>query len=213
MLLETIVVDLYVLVSVCILDFSEMPGGKLRSDASSASGSDQNLMFPKAILANLAPAFTEYATLSVKVEEYLNQLVGHLMVLKAQNRIIRESIIAIPGVGSSNAGTVTTRDACRAIRSFSGIPVPDISSITRVPTAEPSHLTINPVTVGDPAAPSPSTRALNDEDLMSATGGSLGVGVQRAGAGKRRQTVSLASQLPKVPKKRGRPRKVDKPPS
>ena len=195
------------------LNHKEMPGGKLRSGSGSTANLDAEVMFPRAILSAVAPDTSDYTSLSEKTEEYLNELVGHLLTLKAQNRIIRESIVAIPGVASSSAGTVTTRDACRAIRSFSGVPVPDISSITRVPTAEANSLTITPVTVGDPAVPSPSTRGLNDEDLMAVTGVSLGVGVQRLGATKKRQSVSLASQLPKVPKKRGRPRKADKQPS
>ncbi|TEB18188.1 hypothetical protein C9890_0454 [Perkinsus sp. BL_2016] len=121
--------------------------------------------------------------------------------MKEQSKIIRESIVAISAAAGSSASktTVTTRDACRAIRSFTGQPIPDLTSITRVPqqqvleSAVSAQVTpvIAPVELG---SLSPSMRAVSDEGMPEVT--------------KKRSNSLLAAQASlKVPKKRGRPRK------
>lgn len=183
-----------------------MPRGKISASSSSSSNQleDEDTIFPLPILMDMCPQLeskTGLPTLSNVIENYLIDLVSHLIAMKEQSKIIRESIVAISTAAGSSASktTVTTRDACRAIRSFTGQPIPDLTSITRVPQQQVVESTVSaqvtpviaPVELG---SLSPSMRAVSDEGMPEVT--------------KKRSNSLLAAQASlKVPKKRGRPRK------
>ena len=95
-------------------------------------------MFPSSILAELLPGSIHEKDniFSAKIEGYLNDLISHLLSFKSQNRLIRQSVVAIATESNLNSlSTVSTRDVCRTIRNFSGLSIPDVTSITRVPHA------------------------------------------------------------------------------
>jgi hypothetical protein len=91
-------------------------------------------LFPALLLQDLFPGISNSELVSLKVEEYIHGLVGHLVLEKSQSRLLNESIVAIPDQNLSSP-TVRTRDACRTIRNFSGISIPDVTAITRLPAA------------------------------------------------------------------------------
>jgi hypothetical protein len=180
-----------------------MPKGKTVSSSSSTS---QETLFPLPILAELCPQFSaspNLSSLSEYIEDYIVALVSHLVDMKAQSKIIRESIVAISGAAGSSASrtTVTTRDACRAIRSFTGLQIPDLTSITRIPqSAQNESIPTQTTPVAAPVelgSLSPSMRGVSDEGVLLAE-------LTR----KRAHSAILAAQAElRVPKKRGRPRK------
>jgi hypothetical protein len=159
---------------------------------------DDLLMAP-AILAELCPMSTNLSSMSAQIEDYIIRLVSHLIFLKGQSKIVRESIVAIADAAGSSASknTVNTTDACRAIRSFTGIRIPDLTSFTRIPQNSVEINTSLPQMTPELSAVSPSMRGAGEDGLPVAV------------ATLRKRTGSaLADQIPpKVPKKRGRPRK------
>lgn len=148
-------------------------------------------LFPFEILRHLATDATS-PILSKKVEENMHKLVMHLVSLKSQSRLIHRSVVAVPDQHPSSP-TVRVRDACAAIRSFSGIDIPDVTALTRLPTVSMPEQSI---------ISSPGSLIVNEEEAA--------VGVKGSGSFVARK--KLVGQIPtaKPVKKRGRPRKEDK---
>lgn len=70
---------------------------------------------------------------STKIEQYLVDLVSDLVAFKSQSALIRNSTVAVPSVQANS--TVTSREVCRTLRTFAGVSVPDITSLSKVPPA------------------------------------------------------------------------------
>lgn len=196
------------------------------------SAEAEDPLFPLPIVNNIAPSVngpTEHGILSLKIEEYIKDIVSHLLALKSQNKMIRESVVAIPNVppasfdatSSPSTAAINTKDACRTIRNFAGISIPDITSITRVlqPVVDTTQAArpLTPSATGvsgmdSLTAQSPSQLGVIPEEEFASNGVSLGVGVGILKSSKeKRRPSALASQLPpKIPKKRGRPSNKDR---
>lgn len=180
-----------------------MPSGKVKpSSRSIAQPSTDDMIFPPAILTELCPSTEALGSFCNHIEEYIVRLVSHLIFLKGQNKIVRESIVAIADAAGSSAstGTVNTTDACRALRSFTGLKIPDLTSITRLPqVAVVSEVSTSVHATPELSSISPTMRAMMEIETASP----MGVVPMKKRAGS-----VIADQLPpKVPKKRGRPRK------
>jgi hypothetical protein len=92
--------------------------------------SDQVLqrMSPNNLKLNFSNNYSEI------IEKYLINLIEYIISSKSQNSIIKNSIVAIDLTSSNSLPSmVTTRDVCRALRNFSGIRIPDLTTLTRVP--------------------------------------------------------------------------------
>jgi hypothetical protein len=164
---------------------------------------EEDLIFPRPILAELCPQFASSPNLPVlssHIENYLLRLITHLISMKAQSKIIRESIVAISAAAGSSASrtTVTTRDACRAIRSFTGLAIPDLTSFVRLPqTAEAPSIQTSPIPSAiELSNLSPSMRTISEDALP---------GISELS--KKRSQALSGQNVPKIPRKRGRPRK------
>jgi hypothetical protein len=149
-------------------------------------------LFPALLLQDLLPGISYPELVSLKVEEYIHGLVGHLVLEKSQSRLVNESIVAIPDQNLSSP-TVRTRDACRTIRNFSGISIPDVTAITRLPAAMPEQSSMlgsrtSLVTTDEQHAPLSSFRRKDNDGV--------------AGSSQVAHPSSSGSR------KRGRPRKV-----
>jgi hypothetical protein len=144
-----------------------------------------HLHFPNQILQPIFPSKVNHSIFASKVEEYIHELVGHLISQKSQSRLIQQSIVAVSDESSSSP-VVRTRDVCRSIRSFSGISIPDVTAITRLPTVV--------------------SEQSNSGIVFSAISDDVSMEIKTSSIKKK-----LVSQAPLKPaKKRGRPRKVDK---
>jgi hypothetical protein len=180
-------------------------------------------IFPPSLIGEIFPCGAgenERTLFSAKVELYMKDLVSHLITYKAQNRIIRESVVAVAPDSqiSQGSGSITTRDACRTIRGFVGISLPDVTSIVKLPVqatveiaaAPPMTPTASMVGVFELTSQSPSLHGILPEEEVGSSSIGVGVGVLKNIKEKKRP-VSIASQLPpKVPKKRGRPSNKDR---
>ena len=181
-----------------------MPRGKVTSSTRKyPKVNEEDLIFPLPVLAELCPQFASSSSLpilSTHIESYLLRLITHLISMKAQSKIIRESIVAISSAAGSSASrtTVSTRDACRAIRSFTGLSIPDLTSFVRLPqAAETPSVQTTPIPSSiEFAHLSPSMRAIS-EDAVPAF----------SELAKKRTQALGGMNVPKIPKKRGRPRK------
>ena len=168
-------------------------------------------LFPSVIASEFVPSpasSAEHILLSAKVESYMKQLVSQLVAYKSQNKLIRESVVAVSteSFNASTSSTITTRDACRTIRNFSGLSVPDVTSITRLPPGPPDSHAVTPSGTTEMSLPV----GAEEENTSTAQTIGLGVGILKQKKESKRP-VSIASQLPpKIPKKRGRPSNKDR---
>ena len=170
-----------------------MPQGKVKS--SSKVDVEDQALFPQSIINEFLPAGPNcHGSFSKLVENYLTQMVSSLVSFKSQSVLIRKSIVAL-GATASSSSTVTCREVCRTLRNFSGVAIPDVPSVTRVPATIDTNL-VQPAVLVTPSAAS------------IGTAGGLGVGILPA---KRKASQSL-SNGPRIPKKRGRPSNKDKAP-
>jgi len=145
------------------------------------------------------------------VEKYLSELISNLVAYRSENSLVRDSIVAV-SLGST-AGGITTRDACKTLKKFSGLNIPDVTSIIRVATASTAVPAVGGSThvgesIGDGSFSSvPSIPAIDE----TANGAGLGIGSiiskKKAAAGSQPAVVLLP---PKQPKKRGRPSNKDR---
>ncbi len=181
---------------------------------------DHEPLFPLSLLGTLIPnAADEEAafTFGGEIEKYISNLVSHLKSYRSHNSLIRNAIVSIAPETTASS-VVTTRDACKTLRNFSGHSVPDVTSIIQVTTSgtHPSANVSNtngPSVVTTPIMPvTPSgTSAIPDliveEPGTAGAAGGIGIGAII------REKKSVAPSLPlppKQPKKRGRPSNKDR---
>ena len=190
-----------------------MPG-KVYAETSPRRQTEEAAMFPSSILAELLPGSIHEKDniFSAKIEGYLNDLISHLLSFKSQNRLIRQSVVAIATESNLNSlSTVSTRDVCRTIRNFSGLSIPDVTSITRVPHAvEAAQAVPATPSAADLTSQSPTMNGHNIEEDIHAVPLGVGVGGLRPGQRKRAVVMIPSNLPPKIPKKRGRPSNKDR---
>lgn len=87
-------------------------------------------MFPESVTSKYIEGNSE--EFSALIESYILELVSNLLRIRSQSLLIRKSIVAVVADSSTTDSLVTTREVCRTLRNFS-VPIPDLSSLTRVP--------------------------------------------------------------------------------
>ena len=186
--------------------------------------SDYQPLFPVALLGSILPnAADEDAALSFgqEIEKYMLDLVNSLKAYRSHNSQIRNAIVAIAPT-SNTSSVVTTRDACKTLKNFAGLSIPDVTSIIQVTTnahgtqptsnVQASATSASTATPAMPATPSAASvggfqdLAAEEPGTAGAAGG-IGIG---AIIREKKSTAPVISLPPKAPKKRGRPSNKDR---
>ncbi len=179
---------------------------------------DDQVLFPEAVTEPfiLGEGLVR-VSFSNHVEAFLTGLVDRLIAIKSQTQVIRNAIVAVPVDGINSASSsVTTRDVCRAIRNFSGTPIPDITQIWRIPQTggAKDQQSSGGLSLNIPLTPSGANSIglidpmQSDEKVNTGAAGGVGIG---ALVSKKKNSTVLPPMLPPTqPKKRGRPSNKDR---
>lgn len=181
---------------------------------------DQEPLFPLAVLGTLMPnAADEDAALTFgsEIEKYISNLVGHLKSYRSHNSLIRNAIVSI-APETTTSSVITTRDACKTLRNFSGHSVPDVTSIIQVATSGPQSLpnlpsmsglsaVATPAMPATPSAGSAMPDMISEEPSIAGAAGGIGIG---AIIREKKYILPPIPKPPKQAKKRGRPSNKDR---
>jgi hypothetical protein len=190
------------------------------------NSSEEIPLLPDSIVNSIVTCASDNETIiafSNEVEKYMLDLIQNLISYRSQNSLVRDSIVAVPGSSSiGTIGTMTTRDACRTLKKFSGISIPDVTSILRVTTG-PSLTADQHATSSVSLTPSGTPTiglggSLGDgiDEIGAAGAGGLdstatvGVGIGSLISKKKASNQSAIVLPPRQPKKRGRPSNKDR---
>jgi len=186
--------------------------------------SNHQSLFPIALLGSLLPnAVDEDAALTFgqEIEKYIFDLVSNLKSYRSHNSVIRNAIVAI-APGTNTSSVVTTRDACKTLKNFAGVSIPDVTSIIQVATTGPGSRQ-SPNVPSSGVAAAVSTLAMPATPSAASAGGLPDLSIEEAGTAgaaggigigaiirEKKSTAPVISLPPKAPKKRGRPSNKDR---